>query len=63
MPDKTKETQKAEPGHNVDPVCGMEVFKESTACSFEYKGKTYYFCAASCRDAFTQDPQGRLRTD
>ena len=47
----------------LDPVCGMEVTEEDAACSYEYQGKKYYFCAASCRDAFTQDPQGYLRKD
>jgi Cu+-exporting ATPase len=41
---------------NVDPVCGMTVTKENAACSYEYKGKTYYFCAASCKEHFIADP-------
>ena len=34
---------------NIDPVCQMEVTPENAACSVEYKGKTYYFCAQSCK--------------
>lgn len=45
---------------NYDPVCGMEVTKEQAACSYEYKGKTYYFCAQSCRDEFAANPQNFL---
>jgi YHS domain-containing protein len=37
---------------NVDPVCGMTVTKEEAACSYDYNGKTFYFCALSCRDQF-----------
>jgi Cu+-exporting ATPase len=41
---------------NIDPVCGMTVTKEEAACSYDYKGKTYYFCAASCKDDFVAAP-------
>ena len=46
---------------NVDPVCGMTVTKENAACSYDYKGKTYYFCAQSCKDDFTAAPDKYLR--
>jgi P-type Cu+ transporter len=42
---------------NLDPVCGMTVTKENAACSYDYKGKTFYFCAASCRDEFVAAPE------
>lgn len=41
---------------NLDPVCGMMVTKDTAACSYEYQGKTYYFCAASCKEHFAADP-------
>ena len=41
----------------VDPVCGMTVEVESAAASAEYRGKSYYFCAVSCRDRFAQTPE------
>ena len=41
----------------VDPVCGMTVEEESAAASAEYYGKTYYFCAISCRDRFVLTPE------
>lgn len=41
----------------IDPVCGMEVPRESAAASLEHKGKTYYFCALSCRDKFQASPE------
>jgi Cu+-exporting ATPase len=38
----------------------MTVTKENAACSYDYQGKTYYFCAPSCRDEFVANP-GRYR--
>ena len=46
---------------NIDPVCGMTVTKENAACSYDYGGKTYYFCAASCRDDFAAGPEKYLK--
>lgn len=40
----------------VDPVCGMTVQLATAAGSYEYQGKTYYFCAASCLTKFRTDP-------
>lgn len=39
-----------------DPVCGMEVSYKSAIELMEYRGKTYYFCAPACREAFEADP-------
>ena len=44
----------------VDPVCGMTVDPENAAGSYEYKGKTYYFCAQHCLHRFAKDPEGFL---
>jgi Cu+-exporting ATPase len=46
---------------NLDPVCGMTVTKEDAACSYDHQGKTYYFCAASCKDDFAADPGKYLK--
>lgn len=40
----------------VDPVCGMEVKIEGAKHTFEYEGKTYYFCMAGCKDKFAKNP-------
>ena len=40
-----------------DPICGMEVEEEKAAATSEYKGKTYYFCANSCKETFEKDPE------
>jgi Cu+-exporting ATPase len=41
----------------IDPVCKMEVDEKEAAAQYEYKGKTYYFCAVGCKDKFVQDPE------
>ena len=43
------------PDINKDPVCGMDVQNE--AFSAEHEGKTYYFCSASDRQKFMQNPR------
>lgn len=43
-----------------DPVCGMEV-KEAGAAKTVYKGKTYYFCAPTCKWAFEKNPEQFLK--
>ena len=40
-----------------DPVCGMEISRNTAADEFEYRGKTFYFCASSCREAFEAEPE------
>jgi Cu+-exporting ATPase len=40
-----------------DVVCGMQVDPAKAAGSTEYKGKTYYFCAKSCKTKFDADPE------
>lgn len=38
-----------------DPVCSMEV-DEKAAYRSSYKGKTYAFCSASCKQNFDRNP-------
>jgi len=40
----------------IDPICGMEVDEEKAAATYEYGGRTYYFCAVGCKEKFAQDP-------
>jgi Cu+-exporting ATPase len=40
-----------------DLVCGMEIDPGTAAAKLDYKGKTYYFCALSCRDKFKANPE------
>ena len=39
-----------------DPVCGMMVDEKKTKQKSDYKGKTYYFCAVSCKATFDKNP-------
>jgi YHS domain-containing protein len=39
-----------------DPVCKMTVDESAAAATTEYKGKTFYFCAAGCKEAFEKEP-------
>lgn len=41
----------------VDPVCGMTVQPDRAAGSYDYRGKTYYFCATRCLEKFRDDPE------
>jgi len=45
-----------------DPVCGMNVDEKTAKIKVTYKGKTYYFCSASCKEAFNKSPQKYVRT-
>ena len=40
----------------IDLVCGMILNKDNACNTFEYKGKTYYFCNSRCRDKFVKAP-------
>ena len=39
-----------------DQVCGMNVDEKKAKFKSEYGGKTYYFCAASCKASFDKEP-------
>jgi len=41
----------------VDPVCNMNVDEKNAAATYQYQGKTYYFCAVGCKNAFAKDPE------
>src|SRR5476649_1553324 len=44
----------------IDPVCGMTVDPATAKHRADYRGHTYYFCAAGCRTKFIADPQKYL---
>jgi Cu+-exporting ATPase len=39
-----------------DPVCGMNVNEKTAKLKSDYKGKSYYFCAQSCKTTFDKNP-------
>ena len=40
-----------------DPVCKMQIDENTAAGKSDYNGKTYYFCAQSCKTKFDANPQ------
>jgi YHS domain-containing protein len=40
----------------IDPVCKMKVDEKTAKLKSEYGGKTYYFCAPSCKATFEKNP-------
>ncbi len=47
----------------LDPVCGMTVDPNRAAGSYEYKGKTYYFCSKHCVHRFAENPEQFLKPE
>ncbi len=47
----------------IDPVCGMEVDEKTAPAKSVYNGKTYYFCAAGCKEEFDEDPEGYIEAE
>ena len=46
-----------------DPVCNMNVDEAKAAATSIFKGVTYYFCAASCKEKFDKEPEKYLEKD
>jgi Cu+-exporting ATPase len=46
-----------------DPVCGMSVDPHTAKHRTEYRGKTYYFCSARCREKFEAEPAKYLQPE
>jgi YHS domain-containing protein len=47
-------------GEALDPICGMAVDPaqaKTAGLTFEYEGKTYYFCSDACKQQFAKDPK------
>jgi YHS domain-containing protein len=40
----------------IDPVCKMTIDENKAAGKSDYNGKTYYFCALSCKARFDANP-------
>jgi YHS domain-containing protein len=47
----------------IDPVCRMEVDTTTSELSFEYEGKTYWFCGRGCLLEFRDDPEKYVSED
>jgi Cu+-exporting ATPase len=46
---------------HIDPVCGMVVKEETAKATYEYHGKTYYFCSEECLNEFKADPEKYIK--
>jgi YHS domain-containing protein len=44
-----------------DPICGMDVDEKTAKYTSEHMGKTYYFCAAGCKEAFEMNPHKYMK--
>ena len=44
----------------IDPICGMTVEESKAAATYNYKGKTYYFCNIRCKEKFEKEPEAAL---
>ena len=53
-----KKAQESENG--IDPVCGMPVKPDTAKHMSEYKGETFNFCCAGCKDKFDKQPDKYL---
>ncbi len=54
--DKTSQT-------TIDPICEMTVDPAKAAGNSEYRGKTYYFCSAGCKEKFDRAPGQYAKTE
>ena len=52
----------AEPTMAKDPVCGMTVHSATAGYFSEYRGRTYYFCCAGCKQEFDEQPEAHTTT-
>ena len=41
----------------IDPVCGMTVTVKPDGLTFGYRGHSYFFCSAKCREKFVAAPE------
>jgi len=45
-----------------DLVCGMDVGEKTAKHKTVHMGKTYYFCAAGCKEASKKIPRNTLKS-
>ena len=46
-----------------DPVCGMEIEKETAEGPAEHMGKTFYFCSTGCKEKFEKEPMKYMNNE
>lgn len=45
------------------PVSGEIIRKSDAAGTYEYNGKTYYFCCSGCKEKFVKNPENYVKKD
>jgi xanthine dehydrogenase accessory factor len=45
------------PASAIDPICGMSVEIAGAKHTYEYQGRTYYFCCPGCKTTFRKAPE------
>lgn len=53
-------TQEVEVGNKICPVSGEKI-EEKLKATYEYNGKVYNFCCASCVEEFKKDPDKYIK--
>jgi len=56
MADSARQNDGGGTGLGKDPVCGMMVDEKTAKFKSQFRGKTYYFCANSCKVTFDKNP-------
>ena len=46
-----------------DPVCHMDIERDSAESMSEHDGTMYYFCSPGCKSSFDAEPEGVLRAE
>jgi YHS domain-containing protein len=46
-----------------DVICHMDIGIEQSAGRSDWDGRTYYFCANSCKEQFDRDPEAALKAE
>ena len=59
---RLEKTAEAAADKVLDPVCGMKVSPGRTRLVAIYQGRSYWFCAKDCREAFEANPKKYLET-
>jgi YHS domain-containing protein len=46
-----------------DPICGMEIEKDTAQGPVEHMGQTFYFCSLGCKEKFEHEPMKYMSKD
>ena len=53
--------ERAAPGVEIDPVCGMKVDPARAAATVDHAGHRYLFCSRGCAEKFQREPEHYLK--